>query len=69
MSSETNFRIIIIDDNPAIHQDFIKILTIFVGAIMIGLIGVFLVSYFNKDVGQTSPVNTNALNTQTPANF
>jgi diguanylate cyclase (GGDEF)-like protein len=27
MSSETNFRIIIIDDNPAIHQDFIKILT------------------------------------------
>lgn len=26
MSAETNFRIIVIDDNPAIHQDFIKIL-------------------------------------------
>ncbi len=27
MSQENDFRIIIIDDNPAIHQDFIKILT------------------------------------------
>lgn len=27
MSLETDFRIIVIDDNPAIHQDFIKILT------------------------------------------
>src|SRR5436189_6458698 len=26
MSQQTNFRIIIIDDNPSIHDDFIKIL-------------------------------------------
>ena len=26
MEANTNFRILIIDDNPAIHQDFIKIL-------------------------------------------
>src|SRR6185295_4225818 len=27
MNDQNNLRIIVIDDNPAIHQDFIKILT------------------------------------------
>ncbi|MEI6281011.1 MAG: hypothetical protein WCP17_03385 [bacterium] len=38
-------------------KHFLKVLTLFLGIIIFGLIGIFLVSYFSEEVDQ--PIDTN----------